>query len=87
MSKQPSKRYRAAAQVADLKAKYDIAQAAEIIKKMPGAKFDETVEISAFLGVDPKQSDQMVRGTVSSLSPRTRPKPSPPAPITPVSPT
>ncbi len=65
MSKKPSKRYRAALQVADLKAKYDVAQAAEIIKKMPGAKFDETVEISAFLGVDPKQSDQMVRGTVS----------------------
>ena len=65
MSKQPSKRYRAALQVADLKAKYDVNQAAEIIKKMPGAKFDETVEISAFLGVDPKQSDQMVRGTVS----------------------
>ena len=65
MSKQPSKRYRAAQQVADLKAKYDVNQAAEIIKKMPGAKFDETVEISAFLGVDPKQSDQMVRGTVS----------------------
>ena len=52
MSKKPSKRYRAALQVADLKAKYDVAQAAEIIKKMPGAKFDETVEISAFLGVD-----------------------------------
>ena len=65
MSKKPSKRYRAALQVADLKAKYDVTQAAEIIKKMPGAKFDETVEISAFLGVDPKQSDQMVRGTVS----------------------
>jgi large subunit ribosomal protein L1 len=87
MSKKPSKRYRAALQVADLKAKYDVTQAAEIIKKMPGAKFDETVEISAFLGVDPKQSDQMVRGTVSSPSPRTRPKPSPPAPITPASPT
>ena len=65
MKKQPSKRYRAALQVADLKAKYDINQATEIIKKMPGTKFDETVEISAFLGVDPKQSDQMVRGTVS----------------------
>jgi large subunit ribosomal protein L1 len=65
MSKKPSKRYRAAQQVADLKAKYDVNQAAEIIKKMPGTKFDETVEISAFLGVDPKQSDQMVRGTVS----------------------
>ncbi|MEY3109913.1 MAG: hypothetical protein RL079_598, partial [Verrucomicrobiota bacterium] len=65
MSKKTNKRYRAALQVADLKAKYDVNQATEIIKKMPGTKFDETVEISAFLGVDPKQSDQMVRGTVS----------------------
>lgn len=65
MKHKTSKRYRAALQVADLKAKYDVTQAAEIIKKMPSAKFDETVEISAFLGVDPKQSDQMVRGTVS----------------------
>ncbi len=65
MSKNPSKRYRAALQVADLKAKYEVGQAVDILKKMPSAKFDETVEISAFLGVDPKQSDQMVRGTVS----------------------
>ncbi len=65
MKNKNSKRYRAALQVADLKAKYDVNQATEIIKKMPGTKFDETVEISAFLGVDPKQSDQMVRGTVS----------------------
>ena len=65
MSKKPSKRYRAALQVADLKAKYEVPQAVDILKKMPSAKFDETVEISAFLGVDPKQSDQMVRGTVS----------------------
>ncbi len=65
MKTKNSKRYRAALQVADLKAKYDVNQASEIIKKMPGTKFDETVEISAFLGVDPKQSDQMVRGTVS----------------------
>ena len=65
MKTKNSKRYRAALQVADLKAKYDVNQASEIIKKMPGTKSDETVEISAFLGVDPKQSDQMVRGTVS----------------------
>ena len=55
MKTKNSKRYRAALQVADLNAKYDINQATEIIKKMPGAKFDETVEISAFLGVDPKR--------------------------------
>ena len=65
MSKQPSKRYRAALQVADLKAKYDVNQAAEIIKKMPGAKFDETVEVSVNLGVDPRHADQQVRGVVN----------------------
>ncbi len=65
MNKNPSKRYQAAAKVADLTQIFAVNQAAEIIKKMPAAKFDETVEVSACLGVDPKQSDQMVRGTVS----------------------
>ena len=65
MNRQPSKRYRAATQAGDLTQVHSVAAAAEILKKMPAAKFDETVEISACLGVDPKQSDQMVRGTVS----------------------
>lgn len=65
MNRQPSKRYRAAAKVADLTQTHTVAAATEILKKMPAAKFDETVEIAACLGVDPKQSDQMVRGTVS----------------------
>jgi large subunit ribosomal protein L1 len=65
MNRNPSKRYVAAAKVADLAKDHPVAAAAEILKKMPSAKFDETVEISACLGVDPKQSDQMVRGTVS----------------------
>jgi large subunit ribosomal protein L1 len=65
MNRNPSKRYVAAAKVADLAQAHSVAAATEILKKMPSAKFDETVEISACLGVDPKQSDQMVRGTVS----------------------
>ena len=65
MNAKSSKRYREAAKAADLAQPYSVAQAAEILKKMPSAKFDETVELSACLGVDPKQSDQMVRGTVS----------------------
>ena len=65
MNKKPSKRYQAAAKVADLTQIFAVEKAAEIIKKMPAAKFDETVEVSACLGVDPQQSDQMVRGTVS----------------------
>lgn len=65
MPKKQSKRYKAALAAGDLKASYSVAEAVELLKKMPVAKFDETVEVSARLGVDPKQSDQMVRGTVS----------------------
>jgi large subunit ribosomal protein L1 len=65
MSQKQSKRYRAAAAVGNLEATYTVAQAAELLAKMPTTKFDETIEVSANLGVDPKQSDQMVRGTVS----------------------
>ena len=43
---------------------YKLTEAAEAIKKAHFVKFDETVELVANLGVDPKQSDQMVRGTV-----------------------
>src|SRR4051794_29054739 len=44
---------------------YTVEQAAGLIKKGATAKFDETVEIHVRLGVDPKQSDQNVRGTVN----------------------
>ena len=60
-----SKRYREAVKVADLTKDYSLSDAVDILSKMPKAKFDETVEVSAYLGVDPKQSSQMVRGTVS----------------------
>jgi large subunit ribosomal protein L1 len=43
---------------------YTIAEAAAVVKKTATAKFDETIEIHVKLGVDPKQSDQNVRGTV-----------------------
>ena len=43
---------------------YRLPEAAEVLKKVHYAKFDETVELVLNLGVDPKQSDQMVRGTV-----------------------
>jgi len=59
----PSKRYRSALQVADLAKDYPLKDAVEILGKFPKAKFDETVELSIRLGVDPAQGDQMVRGT------------------------
>lgn len=43
---------------------YKLAEAAEILKKAHFAKFDETVDLVVSLGVDPKHSDQVVRGTV-----------------------
>ena len=44
---------------------YDLDEAIKILQGFPLASFDETVELSFRLGVDPRQSDQMVRGTVS----------------------
>ena len=43
---------------------YSIGDAAAVVKKTATAKFDETIEVHVKLGVDPKQSDQNVRGTV-----------------------
>ncbi|MFZ5495747.1 MAG: 50S ribosomal protein L1 [Verrucomicrobiota bacterium] len=58
-----SKRYLSAVKAADLTKEYPLAEAVEILSKFPKAKFDETVELSFRLGVDPAQGDQMVRGT------------------------
>ena len=43
---------------------YPLVQAVQVLTKFPKAKFNETVDLAFRLGVDPKQSDQMVRGTV-----------------------
>jgi len=59
-----SKRYVKAAEGVDKKATYALDQAIGVLKGLPAAKFDETVEISASLNIDPKKSDQIVRGTV-----------------------
>jgi large subunit ribosomal protein L1 len=60
----PSKRYKKALELVDLKKSYPLASAVELLAKFPKAKFDETIDLAMRLGVDPRQSDQMVRGTV-----------------------
>jgi large subunit ribosomal protein L1 len=60
----PSKRYKKALELVDPKKSYSLKSAVEILAKFPKAKFNETVDLAFKLGVDPKQSDQMVRGTV-----------------------
>ncbi|MDB6124915.1 MAG: ribosomal protein [Pedosphaera sp.] len=64
MAKKGSKRYRKALELLDGKNSYPLKSAVEVLAKFPKAKFNETVEVAFKLGVDPKQSDQMVRGTV-----------------------
>jgi large subunit ribosomal protein L1 len=63
MQRNRSKRYRAAAQQVDRAKTYSLHEAVSTLKKFPSTKFDQTVTVSFRLGVDPKQSDQMVRGT------------------------
>src|SRR2546427_2847085 len=63
MQRNRSKRYRAAAEQIDRSKTYNLSEAVLALKKMPTTKFDQTVTVSFRLGVDPKQSDQMVRGT------------------------
>ncbi len=63
MSKKHSKRYNAAAALVDASKKYSLNDAVKVLKSMPAPKFDQTVALSMRLGVDPRQSDQMVRGT------------------------
>src|SRR5918911_87057 len=63
MQQSRSKRYRAAAEQLDRRQSYNLNEAVSALKKMPPTKFDQTVTVSFRLGVDPKQSDQMVRGT------------------------
>jgi len=60
-----SKRYRAAAAKIERTRRYSLEEAVRTIAAGDGpAKFDETVELAAKLGVDPRQADQNVRGTV-----------------------
>jgi large subunit ribosomal protein L1 len=59
------KRYEDGSRMFDRSQLYGPGDAIRILNQMPAAKFDVTVELSIRLGVDPRQADQMVRGTVS----------------------
>jgi len=64
MPTQHSKRYRKGIDAVDKSKTYPLKSAVEVLTKFPKAKFNETIDVAFRLGVDPKQSDQMVRGTV-----------------------
>lgn len=59
-----SKRYLEAEKLVKEDKIYSVDEAINILKSMPPVKFDQSIEVSGKLGVDPKQSDQIVRGFV-----------------------
>lgn len=58
------KKYRAALEKYEPRKKHTLAEGITTVKEIAFAKFDETVELTMWLGVDPRKADQMVRGTV-----------------------
>ncbi|MCL4156659.1 UNVERIFIED_CONTAM: hypothetical protein GTU68_008181, partial [Idotea baltica] len=44
---------------------YDAVEAIGLLKELPGAKFDESLEVVVRLGIDPRKTDQLVRGACS----------------------
>ena len=62
--KTPSKRYKESEKTVDRKKVYTLKDAVLVLKTMAGPKFDASIDLHFSLNVDPKKSDQMVRGTV-----------------------
>ena len=62
--KKHGKKYRAAAEKIEDGRKYDLDSGVAKVKEIAFAKFDETVELTVWLGVDPRKADQLVRGTI-----------------------
>jgi large subunit ribosomal protein L1 len=59
-----TKREKAASATYDREKEYPVEEALGVLNQLPKAKFDETVDLSMRLGVDPKHADQMVRGAI-----------------------
>jgi large subunit ribosomal protein L1 len=62
--KKHGKKYRAATEKIEEGRKYDLESGVAKVKEIAFAKFDETVELTVWLGVDPRKADQLVRGTI-----------------------
>lgn len=59
------KRYSDAARRYDRRRLHDAAEGLDVVRALPAARFNETVDVAVCLGVDPRRADQMLRGTVS----------------------
>ena len=59
-----SKRYNAAREMVDRSVLHSIEEAVRVLRQLPPTKFDQTVDLAVRLGVDPRQPDQAIRGTI-----------------------
>jgi len=59
-----SKKHNSAKEKIDRTKQYELKEAVDLVKQLVHTKFDETVDLAVRLGIDPKKSDQMVRGSV-----------------------
>ena len=60
-----SKRFKEIEKLVEGKEIYTLEEAIDVLKKCPPLKFDQTIEVSMKMGLDPKKADQLVRGTIS----------------------
>jgi large subunit ribosomal protein L1 len=60
-----TKRYQKAFELVDQAKRYELDEGILLLKKTAGAKFDETVDLATRLGLDSRQADQNIRGTVA----------------------
>lgn len=65
MANKNGKRYRALAEKVDARRLYNLDEAVQLVKDTANAKFDETVDVTLVLGIDPRKGDQQVRGTIT----------------------
>src|SRR4028119_1017522 len=65
MAKKHGKRYRALAEQLGERRVMPVDEAVGLVKSTANAKFDETVDVTVGLGIDPKKGDQQVRGTLT----------------------
>jgi large subunit ribosomal protein L1 len=64
LAKKNSKKYEDALKLVDREKAYEVSEAVDVVKQTAKANFDETIELAARLGVDPKKADQQIRGAV-----------------------
>lgn len=65
MGKKQSRRFLKARSMVERNKRYAVDEGVNLLKSLPGARFEESVEIAVRLGIDPKKTDQLVRGSVA----------------------